>query len=48
MKCPRCKTNDLHPVEVMNALSRHDNETYICSKCGMEEAMEDFIKSQNQ
>ena len=48
MKCPRCKVRDLHPDEVMNALSRKDNETYICSQCGTEEALEEFIKSQNQ
>lgn len=26
------------------ALSRKDNKTYICSQCGLEEAMTDFLK----
>jgi predicted RNA-binding Zn-ribbon protein involved in translation (DUF1610 family) len=41
--CPRCKNNELHPVKVMNALSRADNKTYICDECGTDEAMEDFF-----
>jgi predicted RNA-binding Zn-ribbon protein involved in translation (DUF1610 family) len=45
MKCPRCKENELHEDLVMNALSRKDNKTYICSDCGNEEAMEEFLKS---
>lgn len=40
-KCPRCRTNLLHPTPVRNALSRKDNETYICSDCGTDEAMRD-------
>jgi hypothetical protein len=43
--CPRCEQNTMHPKEEMNALSRRDNETYICSSCGMAEAMEDFFIS---
>jgi len=41
-KCPRCGQRKFHPIKTMNALSRRDNETYICSDCGVEEAMEDF------
>lgn len=41
--CPRCKVNELHPIKVMNALSRADNKTYICDECGTDEAMEDFF-----
>jgi hypothetical protein len=41
--CPRCKKVVLDPREAMNALSRRDNETYICSQCGTEEAMFDFL-----
>lgn len=37
--CPRCKTIPLDPVQVMNSLSRVDNDTYICSPCGTAEAM---------
>lgn len=46
-KCPRCgkETND-YP-----ALSRTDNKTEICSQCGTDEAMANWIqhikKSQN-
>jgi len=28
--------------QVLNALSRRDNETYICSDCGVQEAMFDW------
>lgn len=35
--CPRChNTYNDYP-----ALSRRDNQTYICSKCGQQEAFED-------
>lgn len=37
--CPRCGWHDLHPVQVRNALSRKDGKTYICSSCGLNEAM---------
>lgn len=40
--CPRC-SRPLNPDLVMNALSRVDNTTYICSPCGMDEAMWDFV-----
>lgn len=36
--CPRCGLKIIgYP-----ALSRHDNKTYICSDCGVKEAMEDY------
>ena len=41
--CPRCNKNELHPTLAMNALSRRDNETYICPSCGTEEAFEDYM-----
>jgi hypothetical protein len=49
--CPRCESNhytpygfDYQPGDPMPpALSRVDNETYICSPCGTAEAMRDFI-----
>lgn len=44
-RCPRCEQNTMRPEQVMNALSRRDNETYICSSCGVAEAMEDFFTS---
>ena len=39
--CPRCKWNLLANNPARNALSRRDNKTYICSGCGMQEALED-------
>jgi rubrerythrin len=46
--CPRCNVNELHEEDVMNSLSRRDNKTYICSECGVAEAMEDFIAGQKR
>lgn len=40
-ECPRCHKDTLNTKEVLNALSRRDNDTYICSACGTEEAMLD-------
>lgn len=40
--CPSCKERKLHPDEVMNALSRKNNETYICNDCGTKEALEEL------
>ena len=37
--CPRCETNKLHSKESSNALSRIDNETYVCSDCAKEEGL---------
>jgi len=42
--CPKCNHNELHPQQAMNALSRRDNTTYICTSCGQEEAFEDYLK----
>lgn len=41
-KCPKCRkmTKDFP------ALSRRDNETDICSACGIREAMEDFADAE--
>lgn len=39
--CPRCKKKTLQEEEVMNALSRRDNKTYICSECGTMEGLID-------
>jgi hypothetical protein len=42
--CPKCKGQiDLRSA---GAISRIDNKTEICSPCGLEEAIEAFIKSQ--
>lgn len=40
-KCPRCHRMTLKNREVLNALSRRDNKTYICSQCGRDEAFID-------
>lgn len=39
--CPRCGGVMRYRLAT-NALSRRDNETYICSPCGTLEAVEDF------
>jgi hypothetical protein len=46
-QCPRCEGDKLHPEKVLNALSRRDNETYICSDCGTEEALFDYAIHQS-
>ena len=38
-KCPKCNRECYE----YPALSRKDNETEICPRCGVKEAMEDFI-----
>lgn len=51
-ECPRCRENRFTPYGVKRgkkdplppALSRKDNKTYICSECGVEEALEGFKK----
>lgn len=55
--CPRCQTRsvtrqvttpDGQTVEIEGALSRADNKTYICSACGLDEAMLDYDGTGNQ
>ena len=44
-ECPRCGgkiPNDVSPGAYPGALSRWDNETEICSDCGVEEAFLDW------
>ena len=41
--CPRCDK----PILGYSAMSRIDNKTEICSNCGNIEALEAFIKCQN-
>lgn len=42
--CPRCDRPDLTIGRPgLWALSRHDNETYICNSCGTDEAMRDLV-----
>lgn len=40
--CPRCGEDTMDENQVMNALSRRDNHTYICSPCGTQEAFVDM------
>lgn len=46
-KCPRCGRETLHGFSdsALNALSRKDNKTKICSSCGTDEAMRDYAGS---
>lgn len=38
-RCPRCgQEGDMYQRDVMNKLSRTDNETFICGPCGTAEA----------
>jgi RNA polymerase subunit RPABC4/transcription elongation factor Spt4 len=44
--CPTCDgfiPNNEMPGAYPGALSRRDNKTEICSSCGTQEAMEDFL-----
>jgi hypothetical protein len=41
MICPRCQLTELEDERAGNALSRLDNDTYVCSPCGTDEAMLD-------
>jgi predicted RNA-binding Zn-ribbon protein involved in translation (DUF1610 family) len=43
--CPRCGEERLWVGDrvALNALSRRDNKTYICSPCGQNEAMNDYL-----
>ena len=44
--CPRCGEKTLRlDRPVLNALSRTDNRTYVCSDCGTGEALESFAKA---
>ncbi len=47
MMCPRCNQNTLAEELAVNALSRKDNETYVCSPCGVDEAVWDFTESEH-
>jgi hypothetical protein len=40
--CPRCGSPLNQERPALNALSRYDNATYICSPCGSDEAMFNF------
>jgi predicted RNA-binding Zn-ribbon protein involved in translation (DUF1610 family) len=47
--CPRCGEKTLRVDRpAMNALSRTDNKTYVCSDCGTNEALEDFIRGMSR
>lgn len=41
--CPICGK----PYDDEPALSRRDNQTHICPRCGMREALEDFFGSRD-
>jgi predicted RNA-binding Zn-ribbon protein involved in translation (DUF1610 family) len=37
--CPRCGDRTMNPTTERNALSREDNETFVCPDCGAREAL---------
>ena len=39
VRCPRCGRPPDHPTGRLLALSRHDNKTKVCDRCGMDEAL---------
>ena len=44
--CPNCGgfiPNNHNPGAYIGALSRKDNKTMVCSTCGSEEALADFL-----
>ena len=41
--CPRCRSSVLNIDGVYNAMSRIDNETQICNRCGMDESLRDHF-----
>jgi hypothetical protein len=41
MICPRCQLTELEDELAQNALSRLDNDTYVCSPCGSDESILD-------
>ena len=43
MLCPRCGSVPLEETLAHNALSRHAYGVYVCSNCGMAEALEDYF-----
>jgi hypothetical protein len=48
--CPKCDgyiPNNLTPGAYPGALSRVDNETEICSECGILEAINDYTNLNN-
>lgn len=44
MRCPRCMVTELEIEQARNALSRV-TDMYICTPCGMDEAVRDFAPS---
>lgn len=47
--CPRCGEQKLRVDRpAMNALSRTDNKTYVCSDCGTSEGLEDFVRGMSR
>jgi hypothetical protein len=44
-QCPVCLTNELDLDEEMNAVSRKDDSTMICSDCGQAEAMDELFNT---
>lgn len=45
--CPRCSLRGWDNKTTFPATSRRDNETEICSECGTDEALFDFMMHTN-
>lgn len=43
--CPRCERNELQYPLSLNAKSRYDKDTWVCSECGIEESLEVYDKA---
>lgn len=43
LPCPRCGRNTMKPEIATNALSRHADGVFICSDCGVREALLDVM-----
>jgi len=43
--CPRCEKNQLKYPLRQNAKSRYDKDTWVCSECGVDEALEGYDKA---
>lgn len=44
---PKCSKCGASIIDGLYAISRRDNETMICSNCGMKEAFEDLSRERN-
>ena len=43
--CPRCEKNELKYPLSLNAKSRYDKDTWVCSECGIAESLDGYDKA---